>query len=572
MRGRKGRRRLSHWLTTTFGLADAEHAACCAQQSTLPPQAETTAQQAQAPPVGAVLNKRYRLDELIGKGGAAAVYRGYDLALDHLIAVKVLLLEGITGRATESEFKHHLRSEARAAMRLSHPLIARVYTYQPQDPWEYLIMEFVPGRTLRALARARKQRRLEVHETIQIGLEVLEALAYAHEQGVIHNDISPRNILVDDHQAIKVCDFGLSRLLDLQISRAGRRITGTAAYMSPERIRGLPFDGRSDLYSLGATLYAISSGRAPFGTRANDAFKGHTTEMPPPSPHLPQAFQAILHKALEKDPAARFAEAREMANALAALLRSHQGAAVSPHRETTPEPQRVVALLPTEPSVIKQPGSAKPRAKPPPDMGWITPRKIELEGKRFEVEGFYMDHTPITNAQYEEFVRAQGALPPAWWHGSKPPKGKLDHPVVGITIAQARRYAAWHGKRLPTTLEWLAVVRGEAGCRQLPWGASCIRTTCHCPRDKPQETAPVNAHPSGASPEGCMDLLGNVWEWTEVDPRFAPTERGYHYVMGGSYRHSCRADEGVIPQTSVSEYGEYLYLGFRCARDKVGCE
>jgi len=203
----------------------------------------------------------------------------------------------------------------------------------------------------------------------------------------------------------------------------------------------------------------------------------------------------------------------------------------------------------------------------PLHMVWVTPRNIEYEHNRYDISGFYMDRTPVTNAQYAKFVDAQHELSPSWWPGSLPPLDKCDHPVVGITIAQARRYSQWCGKRLPTTLEWIAVVHGIHG-QPFPYGNTPSKDSSRNPRNNSLDTSPVAEHPLEASSEGCMDMLGNVWEWTEQDPRLPPPDTESFFVMGGSYRHPHRIDEGTIPCSTVGKFGEYLYLGFRCARDK----
>ncbi|MCP4409953.1 MAG: protein kinase [Gammaproteobacteria bacterium] len=554
------------WLRTALGFGGSDINIELGQALSSGPRLDIVAG-VQVPAIGEILGGRYRLDQLIGRGGVAVVYRAYDLKLQHLFTVKVLMLDGVADEDVDSDLKRSLRIEALAAMRLSHPFIARVYHYEHQGPWEFLIMEFVSGTDLRIVTRTRQNGRLEVEETVHIGLDVLEALAYAHQQGVIHNDISPRNILIDSQYNIKLCDFGLSRLIDLQIIHSPRTISGTVAYMSPERIRGLAADARSDLYSLAATMYALSTGRTPFGTRPTEAVKGHTKLDFSSFPHLPPAFEMVLRKAMEKDPKDRFSDAKEMADALRDILCGRQLVLTEDPIEIAPKVKQAegAPTLPTPPKGLED--EQKRDDLVSTDMILIKPRTIEYEEKVFDIQGFYMDRTPVTNAKYAKFVREEGQIPPSWWLGRRPPKDRLDHPVVGITIADARRFAAWCGKRLPTTLEWLAVVQGEQGWR-FPWGNDPQQGSCHCPRNQPGQTTAVGTHPLGASAEGCLDLLGNVWEWTEVDLRYPPPETGYFYVMGGSYRHPCRAEEGIVPRSTVSESGEYLYLGFRCSGDK----
>jgi serine/threonine protein kinase len=580
------------------------------------------------PSVGVVLSGRYRIDQLIGHGGIAVVYRGFDLEVHHTIAVKVLMLDSLFNkkRDRDPELERCLRNEARAVMSLSHPSITRVYNYERHKPWEYLIMEFVSGQNLHVLSRARPNGRFELKETIHIGLDVLDALSHAHKQGVIHNDITPRNILVDQHNEIKLCDFGLSILTDLQIkrpatnpqqrdnkgSRSIHSTMGTVAYMSPERIQGKPVDTRSDLYSLGATLYTLATGHAPFGTRLKDVAKGQASGKTASAFKLPRSLEAILLKAMKNDPNGRFNNAQEMADALLEVLHNlpspyianqdtvtrplvHKRNVIVPPTSSIDPPQgnhkseysqlqlvqkqAPVTAATLDKSVSKISPLKETFAPPPPsikdkpissvnnkevsplDMVWISSRNIEYENRHYDIGGFYMDRTPVTNTQYAKFVDAQHELPPSWWSGSLPPADKRDHPVVGITIAQARRYAQWCGKRLPTTLEWIAVVRGIYGQQFTPG---------NIPKNGngASGTAPVAEHLLGASNEGCMDMLGNVWEWTEQDPRFTPPDAESYFVMGGSYRHPCGADEEVIPRSTVGKFGEYLYLGFRCARDK----
>jgi serine/threonine protein kinase len=509
------------------------------------------------PYIGELLGARYRLDQLIGHGGVAVVYRGYDLKLYHHVAIKVLLFDRVN---STPEFGRHLRDEARVAMRLSHPFITRVFNYGRQGGWEYLVMEFVRGQNLNVLSLGRPNGRLELREAIHIGLDTLDALAYAHKQGVIHNDITPKNILINQKNEVKLCDFGLSRLTDLQVRRSFKTILGTAAYISPERLQGRPADVRSDLYSLGATLFKISTGRPHAKFRTDNAGAEPALGEDDAFPDLPRSFKLVLDRALMKDPNARFTDAAEMSEALLEVLRNRVSVPVS----NVDRRFKNTFELETAPGEQKVP-SLQNNNKTSPEMVWIDPVTIEYEGIRFSIDSFYMDRTPVTNRQYAEYIATQAQLPPVWWNGVHPPEDKLDHPVVGITIAQARRYAAWCNKRLPTTLEWVAALyeidRRESSHETPP------KAKDNFAQITPHGTSKVGEYSSGAWAGACTDLLGNVWEWTEVDERFPPPDQAYYYVMGGSYQHPPEADD-VVPRTTVSKFGEYLYLGFRCARDK----
>ncbi len=200
----------------------------------------------------------------------------------------------------------------------------------------------------------------------------------------------------------------------------------------------------------------------------------------------------------------------------------------------------------------------------PSDMAWVAQCTIaSAYGGRVSTSGFWIDLTPVTNEQYAEFVRAKDVLPPDNWPGANPPQGLLDHPVVGISLARALKYAEFREKRLPTNVEWEIAARTPDG-RRFPWGNEWNPSLCHCPEHRATGTASVNRY-AGDSPGGCADLVGNVWEWTELDPQSrCPESR--RFVFGGSYRHACEKD-GYIAQTTVPVDSSSWVLGFRCVMD-----
>ncbi len=186
-------------------------------------------------------------------------------------------------------------------------------------------------------------------------------------------------------------------------------------------------------------------------------------------------------------------------------------------------------------------------------------------GEVYTVPEFWIDRLPVTNADYFKFIEATGEAPPSNWRGRRYPSQHADHPVVGVTLEDARRYAAWRGVRLPTQLEWEAAARGPQNTR-FPWGDTWDAARCHGPERGTGTTAPVGRIPEGASPVGCLDLVGNVWEWTEQDPAVrTPPEEGYAWVFGGSFCHT-GSDNDAIPRRSVRCDKDYVYLGFRCAK------
>lgn len=202
----------------------------------------------------------------------------------------------------------------------------------------------------------------------------------------------------------------------------------------------------------------------------------------------------------------------------------------------------------------------------PKGMALIRARSVSHQGQRRAVTPFFLDRSPVTNAQYRDYLLATGAPPPHHWTGWRAPRGYELHPVVGITLDDARAYAALRKARLPTELEWVSAVRGPSGERRFPWGEMCDGLRCHCPLLGHSEAGPVKTHPSGSSPEGVEDLYGNVWEWTEASEGLSPAVQGMSRVLGGSFAHRCTAWTGV-PTTEVRANKGHAYVGFRCAAD-----
>lgn len=535
----------------------------------------------EVPSTGATLCDRYHLDAAVARGASAVVYRATDLVLGEVVAIKVLLPDGVFSTPEARAGKLGFREEAISAMRLGHPGILRVFNYERHGDCEFLVMEFVVGQTLSELARKRAQRRLGVIETIQIGLECLDGLSYAHAMGVIHNDIKPSNLLLTRAGAIKICDFGLARLVK-RSAHAPHVIAGTPGYMSPEILDGHRGDVRSDLFSLAATLYALGNGLLMV---PRDAAEASRWQAPPRSTHLPLVIDEVLAVAAALHPRDRFQSAEDMRAALVAaraqVTDSHQRFQVGPPVATprslppspspsSPSPWSLPAL--EEPyevsSSMVEARFTEPRARRLPeldetDMVRIAARTLvsAYGGAEVSIDAFLLDRAPVTNAAWLEYVRSSDAAPPVHWLRGHPPGGKLDHPVVGVSFKEARRYAAWCGKRLPTSAEWEAAARGPA-MTAFPWGDTFDGARC---RAGAETTAAVDQFPDGASAEGCVDLIGNTWEWTEPDPRLPRPDDGFAWVFGGSFRHPCERD-GHIARSSVAMANSYGYLGFRCAR------
>ncbi len=266
-----------------------------------------------------LLGGRYELDGIVGRGGMAEVFRARDIRLDRIVGVKTLRDD----LARDQTFQARFRREAQSAASLNHPSIVAVYDTGEDMvgslPVPYIVMEFVDGRTLRDLLR--DDRRLLPERAAEITDGVLRALDYSHRNGIVHRDIKPGNVMLTRAGDVKVMDFGIARAVaDGQLTMTQTaQVIGTAQYLSPEQARGERVDARSDLYSTGCLLYELLTGRPPFTGDSPVAIAyQHVKEDPvPPSqvdPEVPAWADAIVLKAMQKDPADRYQSAGEMRN------------------------------------------------------------------------------------------------------------------------------------------------------------------------------------------------------------------------------------------------------------------
>ena len=263
-----------------------------------------------------VVSGRYRVVRKLGGGGMADVYLCEDLTLGRRVALKVLL-ERFLGDAT---FVERFRREAKAAGGLNQGNLVSIYDWGELDGTYYIVMEYVEGETLKDYIR--RQGRLSGTESVRIALQLLAALEYAHRNGIVHRDIKPQNVMMDDQGTVKVMDFGIARAGDSGMTEAGS-ILGTAQYLAPEQAKGQPVDARTDLYSVGVVLYEMLTGAVPFkGDTAVTVALKHVNEiaMEPAQviPGLPYSLNQIVLKAMAKDPAQRYQSADQFARDLRA--------------------------------------------------------------------------------------------------------------------------------------------------------------------------------------------------------------------------------------------------------------
>ena len=314
---------------------------------------------------GVTLGGRYRLDERIAGGGMGDVWRGTDEVLGRTVAVKILL----PALLDEPGFAERFRGEARTMATINHPGVVDVYDYGSDQQLAFLVMEYVEGDALsRTLSRVG---RLTPARTMALVAQAADALQAAHENGIVHRDVKPGNLLVRPNGTLVLTDFGIARsALVGQLTVAGS-VLGTASYISPEQASGAVATAASDVYALGVVAYQCLSGHRPFdGATPIEIAMKHVRDTPRPLPgDIPPPVRAIVDRALAKDPAARWPSASAMAavarQAASSLTASHQSAgqpvarAASPINQPTGRPQ-------SAPPMTNSPASGGARPPYPP--------------------------------------------------------------------------------------------------------------------------------------------------------------------------------------------------------------
>jgi eukaryotic-like serine/threonine-protein kinase len=264
---------------------------------------------------GMVFAERYKLVDYLGQGGMSLVYRAIDIRTGHNVAIKILKSE----YNNDMEFLERFQREAHAAGRMSNHNIVNLLDVGTEGDFRYLVLEYISGNTLKDIIKEKGA--LNPNTAIQITIRILSALQHAHENGIIHRDIKPQNVLVNTNGHIKVSDFGIARITNTKTISKKDMVIGSVHYSSPEQARGNVVQATSDIYSTGIVLYEMLTGRVPFiGDNPVTVAMQQVNTAPPPirdlNPNVPPALASVVMRAIEKSPQRRYQSAREMADAL----------------------------------------------------------------------------------------------------------------------------------------------------------------------------------------------------------------------------------------------------------------
>jgi serine/threonine protein kinase len=466
------------------------------------------------------LKDKYVIVERLGRGGMGIVYKALLMPVEKVVAVKIFSpVPGMFSPNQIDDLRRRFIVEGHVLARMKHPNVIELKDFDlHEEVLPFYTMDLLPTSLSRMIHEEDDSPAVtpvESGSVLKIALQLCEGLNYLHNNQVIHKDLKPANVLLDEFDTVKISDFGISNIGWLDVTVHGESFM-SVQYCAPEQKTGGPIDHRLDLYSLGVTLYKMLTGIFPsFGI---------------PSVHsqneaLDPRWDGILGKALAYRPEDRYQNALEMK---ADLLK------------------------------LKESDAVKEMVRIPAGRFLFGRENVERH-----LPEYWIDRYPVTNRDYRAFVESQNVPKPAFW--GDPHFNHDDQPVVGVSWEDAVRYARWAGKRLPTQEEWEKAARGEEGS-PYSWGTE--------PPDEAKcnhgeilgATSAVGHYAENRSVYGCCDMTGNVWEWT-ADPEGNDPE--VKVIKGGSWQtFPHQLNSGLRECARAAE--KTNYIGFRCVKGSEG--
>jgi serine/threonine protein kinase len=542
---------------------------------------------------------KYELQEFLG-GGMSHVYKAFDTVIGRTVAVKIL----VEPASQDPEARDRFLAEAQTAAKVTHENVISIYDFGTDDEMGlFMVMEFLQGEDLRHAIK--NGHTGDLRSKLQIALQIARALDFIHKNRIIHRDIKPENVHINTAGVVKLMDFGIAKSEDLSRTQPGY-VLGTPYYMAPEQVRGEQLTGLVDVYAFGVLLYELLTGQKVFVADTVDRIFYSILNVPLDvtplqSAGVPQPVIQLVSACNAKVAAERpqgFAPIIADLERMIASLSGETPAAERPAASPAPRKNRTPVLL-AGLAVLLAIGmiggyfAFKPAAAPkvvelPKTISTPTGEMVSVPSGEFRfgenkqvasLPAYYIDKTEVSNAAYSQFCQATSRPLPEHFPGNQP-----NLPVVFVNIDDAREFARWAGKRLPNDLEWEKAARGTDG-RTYPWGnvseisrANTNNSGKFLP-DSADLLRPVDSFPSGASPYGALQMVGNAWEL--VDKRRAPPSdpspfktlkppmqpgEAWYMIRGESAWESL-VDNAIWDSNAVPERWKDLRVGFRCAKD-----
>ncbi len=552
---------------------------------------------------------KYELQEFLG-GGMSRVYKAQDTLIGRTVAVKVLTEEG----CSDPDAKDRFLQEARLAGNIAHDNILSIYDFGEDEAGRpYMVMEYLQGEDLRHAIKGGKTGHTRTR--LQMALQIARALEHIHSQKIIHRDIKPDNVFITTKGAVKVMDFGISKAQNTTKTSTGI-VMGTPYYMAPEQVRGKNVTGQVDVYAFGVVLFELMCGQRPVsGDSVERLFYAILNEPldlePLRSIAVPESIVELIVRCTEKDPAQRpqgFGEVCTRIEIIYQQLDSQAALPTIPAKSLDQRAQKpwlipavlagllaVVAIgyfamrpkpvtQTTATPVVPAPAVVKNELAPAVtdaagDMV-LVPAGAFLFGENKEsvtLPAFYIDRTEVTVDAYQRFCNVTGRKLPDSISGGRP-----DFPVTDVTLEDARAFARWAGKRLPSTQEWEKAARGTDG-RPYPWGSErdpARANVADNPGIAQRGLQAAASFEAGSSPSGAIGMVGNAWEWVD-EPRTpsanalrmfarlnppANASEPWYAARGGSYAE--KLQEGFLYDAlSAPARFHNATTGFRCAKN-----